>query len=67
MSATLVGSGLRKRQAEIPSVIRQIRKHVDLVRATLLLVGSMARGTETQWSDIDFLVISEGPKPIWTI
>lgn len=65
MKAVAVTRGTKSLKKDIPAVIRKIRTNIALERTTLLLVGSMARGTETRWSDIDFIAISECRLPTW--
>jgi len=54
-------------EAHIADTIRMLKKAGGLHEATVVLVGSAARGTQTWRSDTDLLVVTPKPIPRWRV
>lgn len=65
MSSTLVEKLPPRVKRHLADITDKLRKFGVLEESTIILVGSVARGTATWRSDIDFLVIASTPLPRW--
>jgi predicted nucleotidyltransferase len=49
----------------LDSILKELESRGVLGHTTIVLIGSAARGTETRWSDIDLLIITQAKIALW--